>query len=115
MPMIMTVVWVVLFLSLQTGAHLLFKWGSASPRLFWWGICLGNALGILSTVILTRLYKIMPAALAVAIGIGGTFLLIQLVMFIVYREPLTPWALLGLALIFTGILLVAFLNTPPGS
>ena len=42
----------------------------------------------------------------------GTFLLNQIAMFLVYHEKIQTGALIGIVLIFAGILLVAFCNQP---
>ena len=103
---------IAMFLLFQVVANIFFKWGSTAPQNYWWGFALGNAVGITSIIFLLGIYRAMPAAAAIAIGTGGTFLLNQLTMHFLYREPLSPAATVGLVLIFIGILMTALLNTP---
>lgn len=101
-----------MFLLFQVIANLFFKWGSMAPQHYWWGFALGNAVGITSILFMLGMYRAMPAAAVIAVGTGGTFLLNQVVMYLVYREPLSPAAAAGLVLIFAGILMTALLNHP---
>ena len=101
-----------MFLLFQVIANLLFKWGSTDPAYYWWGFALGNAVGVTSIIFMLGMYRAMPAAAVIAVGVGGTFLLNQIVMNLVFRERLTPAAMAGLVLIFIGILMTALLNHP---
>ena len=101
-----------LFLLFQVIANLLFKWGSTDPAYYWWGFALGNAVGVTSIIFMLGMYRAMPAALVIAVGVGGTFLLNQIVMNLVFREKLTPAAVAGLVLILVGILMTTLLNGP---
>ena len=103
---------IVMFLLFQVGANLLFKWGGSDPRHYWWGFVFGNLVGASSIIFLLGMYRAMPAAAVIAIGTGGTFLLNQIVINAVYRERLSGTAVVGLALIFVGILMTALLNDP---
>lgn len=103
---------IAMFLLFQVVANIFFKWGGSTPQNYWRGFVLGNAVGITSIIFLLGMYRSMPAAAVIAIGTGGTFLLNQLTMRLLYREPLTPAATVGLVLIFVGILMTALLNTP---
>lgn len=103
---------ITLFLAFQIAANLLFKWGSTAPHLYWYGFILGNVIGVTSILFMMGMYQHLPVANVVAIGTGGTFLLNQIVMFLVFREKIHPAAMAGIALIFAGILLVAFYNSP---
>lgn len=116
----MVYVYVICFLVFQVVANVLFKWGAANPSAVWLGIpqewcgfILGNVVGMTSIIFMIGMYKLLPAASVVAIGTGGTFLLVQITMFLLYHEKISLPALIGIALIFIGVLLVAFLNYPP--
>lgn len=116
----MVYVYVICFLVFQVVANVLFKWGAANPSVVWLGIpqewcgfILGNVVGMTSIIFMIGMYKLLPAASVLAIGTGGTFLLVQITMFLLYHEKISPPALIGIALIFIGVLLVAFLNYPP--
>ena len=104
---------IVMFLTFQVVANLLFKWGGTAPQRYWWGFIWGNTAGATSIFFLIGMFRVLPGATVVAIGSGGSFLLIQIAMYLVYREPIRPLAMLGLALIFAGIMMVALLNHPP--
>ena len=69
-------------------------------------------VGMTSIIFMIGMYKTLPAASVVAIGTGGTFLLVQITMFLLYHEKISPGALAGIALILIGVLMVAFLNYP---
>lgn len=106
---------IVMFLTFQITANLLFKWGAAAPATLhcgvpqeWCGFILGNIVGVTSIIFMIGMYKALPAASVVAIGTGGTFLLVQTAIYLIYREKLSLIAIGGILLIFTGILLVAF-------
>ena len=101
-----------MFLLFQVVANLFFKWGSLAPNHYWWGFALGNVVGATSIIFMLGMYRAMPAAAVIAVGTGGTFLLNQVVMRLVYREPLSPAATAGLVLILTGILMTSLLNHP---
>ena len=81
-----------MFLLFQVIANLFFKWGSLAPQHYWWGFALGNAVGVTSIIFMLGMYRSMPVAAVIAVGTGGTFLLNQVVMYLVYREPLSPAA-----------------------
>jgi len=101
-----------MFLLFQVVANVLFKWGSTAPHLYWWGFGLGNLIGVSSILFMIGMYRDLPAANVIAIGTGGTFILNQLVMFLLYREKLNTWAVIGIVMIFAGILIAATMNTP---
>jgi multidrug transporter EmrE-like cation transporter len=103
-----------LFLAFQVVANLLFKWGGLAPRNYWWGFVLGNAVGMTSILFMIGMYKALPAAAVVALAAGGTFLLNQIAMKLVYREPLHLAAVVGMALIFAGMMMTTLLNRPLG-
>lgn len=100
------------FLLMQVVANLLFKWGGSAPSHYWWGFVLGNLVGASSILFMIAMYRDMPAPIVIAVGTGGTFLLNQIVMFLIYREHVTPLAWIGISLIFIGILMTALLNKP---
>ena len=103
---------IAIFLAMQVAANLVFKWGGSAPELYWKGFIGGNVIGATSILFMILMYRSMPAALVIAIGTGGTFLLNQLAMYLVYREKISPAACVGLVLIFCGILMTALMNHP---
>ena len=115
----MVYVHIVMFLTFQIIANLFFKWGASNPAAVhcslaqeYWGFILGNIVGVTSIIFMIGMYKALPAASVVAIGTGGTFLLVQIVMYLLYRERLSLTAIGGIILIFAGIMLVALCNQP---
>lgn len=108
----MVIVNCAVFLLMQVIANLLFKWGGMAPNHYWWGFILGNAVGVSSILFMITMYRDMPAPIVIAVGTGGTFLLNQIIMFLIYREHLTPLAWTGVFLIFAGILMTSLLNGP---
>lgn len=108
----MVYVHIVLFLIFQIAANLVFKWSSFDPHLYWWGFIGGNLIGVTSIIFFLGMYQALPAATVLAIGTGGSFLLTQIAMYLVYHEKISRGAMVGIAMIFAGILLVAFLNNP---
>lgn len=109
----MLLFYIIMFLIFQVAANLFFKWGSTAPHLFWWGFGFGNLIGMSSIVFMIMMYRSMPAALVIAIGTGGSFLLNQIAIYFACREPVSWGGGIGLGLILTGIVLTAFLNHPP--
>lgn len=101
---------IIMFLVFQVAANLLFKWGSSAPHFFWWGFGFGNLIGVTSIIFMISMYRLMPAVLVMAIGTGGAFLLNQIATALVYHERISMFGYAGIALIFIGILMTAFLN-----
>src|SRR5574344_648486 len=99
---------IVVFLILQVVASIFFKWGSLSPDKYWWGFAFGNLSGVISIIMLINVYKLLSPAATLAICTGGAFLLNQIGLLLIYKQPisLSGWA--GIALIFGGILIFAF-------
>ena len=103
---------IVAFLIFQVAANLFFKWGSTAPHLFWWGFGFGNLIGASSIVFMIMMYRSMPAALVIAIGTGGSFLLNQITVHFIFREHLSWGGGIGLGLILIGIILTSLLSHP---
>ncbi len=95
------------FLTFQVFASMLFKWGSTEPGRYWYGFGGGNFFGILSIIMLINLYKVWPAGVVLALATSGAFLLNQIFMFAIYREAMSALSWSGIAMIFSGIVLVS--------
>ena len=93
---------IVIFIIMQVGATLLFKWGG-TPGRYWWGFGLGNVVGASSIIFLINIYKMLNPNLAAAICSGGSFLAIQVAMFALFRESRPLPILVGTVLISSGI------------
>ncbi len=103
----MIVFHIAVFLLLQIGAALLFKWGSTAPHLYWKGFAGGNLLGMTSILCLILIYRELNANLAAAVSTGGSFLLIQIALSLVFRTVPGPLQVTGGFLIAAGIGLMA--------
>lgn len=99
---------IFMFLCFQVVAHLLFKWGSVNPQNYWYGFILGNIVGASSIIFMLGMFKSLPAASVLAIGTGGSFILNQIFLNLVYHEKVNYIGIIGIILIFAGILTVAF-------
>jgi len=95
------------FIGMQVVAQLLFKWGSLPDGRWWWGFFGGNLFGFTSIWLLMMVYKAMNPNIAMGICVGGSFLLTQLALALVFRSDIsaTQWA--GIATIFGGMLMLA--------
>jgi multidrug transporter EmrE-like cation transporter len=98
---------IVVFFIMQVVAALLFKWGSTAPNLYWWGFGLGNLFGATSIIMLINVYKVLNPNLTLAICTGGTFLLNQVALSIVFKSPIGVLPAVGSLLIVMGIVLIA--------
>ena len=98
---------VAVFLILQIGTALSFKWGAGVPHLYWWGFLIGNIFGLFSTLAYINVFKYLSGGTAVAICAGGSFVAVQFALTLVYwRMP--PWpALFGALMILGGIFVMA--------
>lgn len=94
------------FIILQIIAALWMKWGATAPDRYWWGFLLANSFGVGSLLFIINLYKVWPAGVVVAIASGGSFLLIQVALYLVFRDRLTLSSWCGVLLIFVGLVLV---------
>jgi len=57
---------------------------------------------------LMNIYKRLNPNLTLAICAGGTFLMAQLALSIIFKNPLGPLSILGILMIVGGITLMAF-------
>ena len=104
----MLAIYITAYFLTQIAAHLIFRWGGITPGMYWYGFVLGNIFGISSMLPYIFMFRMLTPAQAVAIGSGGTFLLLQIFMYLVFRQPLNLISTLGIGVIFFGILIVAF-------
>jgi drug/metabolite transporter (DMT)-like permease len=111
----MIVVWLLSFYVFQIVAALLFKFGADHPEHFWHGFLAGNVFGASSIYFLMKLYTLMQVNLAGAIAGGGTFILAQIALVLVFRERLTVIQYAGLLAITFGIVLVSYGKAPQPS
>jgi multidrug transporter EmrE-like cation transporter len=91
-------------LILQVPANLAFTYGSLHPDRYWLSFAVGNLLGVSSIWFMMQLYQRMNANVAMAVGGGLSFVLVQLAltMFFHGRINLLQWG--GIATILAGTL-----------
>ena len=101
----MTVLLFGVFLAFQILANVLFKYGSLHQDRYWLYFALGNAVGVSSIWFMMQIYQRMNANLAMAVGGGLTFVLVQLALYAGFdgRMTATQWA--GIAVILAGTLI----------
>ena len=101
-------VWVTLcaFIALQIIANLLFKAGSVFQKYYVHCFVIANVFGISSTWILMTVYKHMDANIAMALGGGISFLLVQFFLMALFGTKMagSQWA--GILMVIIGITLV---------
>lgn len=97
---------IMVFYAMQVIATLFFKWGSTNDARWLWGFLLGNAFGFSSIWLLMMVYKVMNPNVACGICGGGSFLLSQLALNIVFKSEvsLVQWS--GVVVIVAGMLLL---------
>ena len=97
----------IIFLAMQVAANLIFKYGSgASSR---WLPCfiIGNVIGASSIYFMMKLYERLNANLAMAIGGGATFLLVQLALAVAFNSRLSLLQWGGIAAVGIGMAMTA--------
>lgn len=98
---------IILYLLLQVITAFFFKWGSTGTGRFWLGFAIGNLVGVPSILFLMRVYREMQPNLAAAVCIGGSFLLVQVVMAFCFTTGLSLGQWSGVLLMTAGIALIA--------
>lgn len=92
------------FFAFQVAANLLFTYGSLHPERWWLGFLAGNAVGVSSIWFMMRIYQRLDANLGMAIACGGSFVLVQLALFLCCDGRLTLLQWGGIAAIVLGII-----------
>ena len=106
-----TAVVLIIFLAMQVAANLIFKYGSAEPSR--WLICfvIGNVIGASSIYFMMKLYERLNANIAMALGGGATFLLVQLALAVTFHSRLSPLQWGGIVTVGIGMALAALGTT----
>ncbi len=101
--------WLLLiFWAMQVVAQVLFKYGSGGTSARWWiGFAAGNVFGASSILLLMKLYARMNPNLALALGVGGSFLFSQFVLSWVFESRLLVSQWIGFLLITAGMVLAS--------
>ena len=102
-----TILSIGVFWVMQVIAQILFKWGSTSEARWLWGFIGGNAFGFSSIWLLMATYKVMNPNVALGIGVGGSFLLSQLALALVFKSEVSFWQWGGVFAIVAGVILLA--------
>jgi multidrug transporter EmrE-like cation transporter len=100
-------VYLAVFCAMQVVAQLFFKWGSQSAPRFIWGFLGGNLFGFSSIWLLMLLYKAMNPNVAMGVAMGGSFLLSQVAVMLVFKSRVAPVQWAGIAAIVIGMALLA--------
>ena len=109
----MGMLWVLLFWAMQVSANLLFKYGTVAASRYWPCFILGNVIGASSILVMMKIYSSMQANVAMAIAGGGTFLMVQIALTVVFREPLQRLQYAGILLVMVGMTIVSLGNRTP--
>lgn len=102
--MLATLALLACFFALQVAANLLFKYGAIHPERYWLGFVAGNAIGVSSIWFMMQVYLRMNANVGMAIACGGSFVLVQVALFLCFDGRLSPLQWAGIATIVLGIL-----------
>jgi multidrug transporter EmrE-like cation transporter len=101
-----------IFLAMQIAANLIFKYGSMAPSRFVACFVVGNVIGASSIFFLMRLYERMNANVAMAIGGGATFLIVQFALATVFSSRLSTGQWFGIAAVGIGMAATALSAAP---
>jgi multidrug transporter EmrE-like cation transporter len=92
----------------NVAAYLVYKSiADAVPRIWWPIFAIGLMLGAANTFLFARSIKAIPLSIAYPVFAGASFAFITLAAAVIFHERLMPIHLLGVALVVTGIVLVA--------
>lgn len=96
------------FLAFQAGANLLFRYGSIVPGRWWLGFILGNLVGVSSILFFMGLQRMYPDRPAVVLAIcgGGAFIVAQVAVSLVFRQPIALGQYAGIAVIVCGMVMM---------
>lgn len=107
-------VYLVIFWLMQVVAQWLFKWGSTAESRWLWGFWGGNLFGFSSIWLLMILYKEMSPNVALGIGVGGSFLLSQVALMLIFKSRVAPAQWAGILAIAFGMIALAVGAQSPG-
>ena len=95
--------WILLFWVLNVITHVCLKFGSTSATRWWPFFVIGNVFGLTATLVLMKTYTGMNPNLALALCVGGGFLLSQTTIFVAFRSVLSPLQIVGILAITLGM------------
>ena len=111
----MRYLWILIFWAMQTAAQIFFKAGTFKEHPERWLPCFiaGNVFGASSIWILMILYKAMNVNIALAVGAGGAFLVVQIILAWVFRSQLTMVQWAGIVVIAAGMVMASLGGVKP--
>lgn len=101
------------FCAMQVGVQLFFKWGSTADTRWLWGFFGGNLFGFSSIWLLMLVYKSMDPNIALGICGGGSFLLSQIALAVVFNTGVSAVQWGGVMAIVAGMLLLVAGKSAP--
>jgi multidrug transporter EmrE-like cation transporter len=107
--------WLLAFWCMQAIAQIFFKWGSATPGRWLYGFFGGHAFGVSSIWLLMLLYRTMNPNVALGLGIGGGFLLAQVVVAALFHSRVSLLQCAGILAIAAGMLMLTAGGARPAS
>lgn len=103
----LTLLYFIVFWVMQVTAVLLFTYGGQRPEYRLITLLLGNAIAVPSIYFLMKLYGLMNVNLAYGLGIGGAFLIAQVMISLLFHSPLNGVQWAGVASMCAGMFLLA--------
>ena len=103
--------WILLFWVLNVVTHVCLKYGSTGATRWWPFFVIGNAFGLTATLVLMKTYTGMNANVALALCVGGGFLLAQTTIHVAFRSVLSPSQIVGILAITLGMGLLVMPST----
>lgn len=102
--MIKSLIYLVSFWGMQIVAQLLFKYGSLSEKQWLIGFIGGNLFGFSSIWLLMLLYREINVNIALGLAGGGSFLLSQIALSIIFKSNLTLLQWISIVIITLGMI-----------
>ena len=88
---------------MQVVAQIFFKWGSLADSRWLWGFFGGHLFGVSSIWLLMLIYRAMNPNVALGIGAGGSFLLSQVALAVIFRSSVSAVQCAGILAITAGM------------
>lgn len=99
--------WVGLFVLASAFSGILFRFAAENAgRTALWYFIVGNFIGVLCPIALTFALKQNHPNIIYALCFGGSFALLQIVSWRMFKQPLSIWQWFGVASVAFGLLLL---------
>jgi small multidrug resistance pump len=102
----MKIILLCIFWTMQVIAQVIFKYGSITKGVWLTSFIVGNVFGASSIWLLMLLYKYMNVNIALALSMGGAFLLTQIVLALVFHSNISFLQTIGIFLISSGMFMI---------